>query len=166
MMSQDSIPSYWRKIKANYRLIGTKCEREDKIFFPPRSVCPSCREKLSNEVELSGKGKVLTHTTIHVAAKGFENQVPYSMAVIELEEGVRLTSAIVGIHPQDVYPGLPVKTTFRRLSQAETEDSIIRYGFKFTPANYPRINCENQEMHGAELMEAREQLAGTARIRK
>ncbi|MFX0092334.1 MAG: Zn-ribbon domain-containing OB-fold protein [Candidatus Hodarchaeota archaeon] len=159
-MSQDSIPSYWRRIKANYRLMGTKCEHDDKVFFPPRAICPACREKISAEVELSGKGKILSHTTIHVAAKGFENQVPYAMAIIELEEGVRLTSAITGIHPQDVYSGMPVKATFRRLSQAENEDSILRYGFKFTPANYPKINNGQSAETPTELI-SQQQLKAT-----
>ena len=66
-----------------------------KVFLdrPARGQCPQGRIE---EIELSGRGKVYSQTTLHVAAEPFEQDLPFQMAIIELEEGPRLTARIEG----------------------------------------------------------------------
>jgi hypothetical protein len=68
---------------------------------------------------------------IHTAAEGFENQTPYVLGIIKLEEGPSLTSQII-CDAKDVKIGMKVKPVFRKLGQAG-ERGMIYYGTKFVP---------------------------------
>jgi len=77
------------------KLIGVKCEKCGKLYIPPVYICIQCNKTQFKEVELTGKGTVRTYTTIRVPPLGFEEQVPYNVAVIGLEEGVNVTTRII-----------------------------------------------------------------------
>ncbi|HDJ27195.1 MAG TPA: transcriptional regulator, partial [Aciduliprofundum sp.] len=62
----------------------------------------------------------------------FKLQKPYILAIIELEEGPRVTGQIVDAEPNEVYIGMPVRMVFRRIRQ-EGASGIIHYGYKFAP---------------------------------
>jgi len=83
-------------------------------------------------VHLTGKGTVVTYTVIHDAPAQFEMQKPYVMAIIQMEEGVRLTSQLIDVKPEHVKIGMKVQATFRKLGQ-EGEAGVIHYGYKFRP---------------------------------
>lgn len=83
-------------------------------------------------IQLSGKGTVVTYTTIYDAPSQFDMQKPYSMAIIQMDEGVRLTSQIIDVKPEDVTIGMKVQATFRKLGQ-EGDAGVIHYGYKFRP---------------------------------
>jgi len=83
-------------------------------------------------LKLSGKGKIVTYTVVHDAPSALEMMKPYVLAIIETDEGVRLTSQIIDINPNEVKIGLPVEATFRKLRQ-EGEAGVIHYGYKFKP---------------------------------
>jgi len=63
----------------------------------------------------------------------FEMQKPYVMAIIEMDEGVRLTSQLIDVKPEDVRIGMKVQASFRKLGQ-EGDAGVIHYGYKFRPA--------------------------------
>nr|WP_321497056.1 Zn-ribbon domain-containing OB-fold protein [uncultured Methanolobus sp.] len=127
-----SVPRFWRKQIARYNLVGTHCKKCDEYFYPPRNMCPACRrEGEIEDYKFSGKGEVVTFTVIHTAAEGFENQTPYVLAIIKLDEGPSLTSQII-CDPKAVKIGMKVKPVFRKLGQAG-ERGMIYYGTKFVP---------------------------------
>jgi hypothetical protein len=128
-----SIPRFWRNIKSRYNLIATKCLSCGGTYFPPRNLCPRCRRKSKlKKVKLKGVGEVLTYTVIHSAPEGFENRVPYIMAIVKLEDGPCLTTQLVDCEPSEVKIGMKVKSVFRRI-QEDGEAGLIHYGFKFKP---------------------------------
>ena len=55
------------------------------------------------------------------------------MAIIEMDEGVRLTSQLIDVKPEDVRIGMKVQASFRKLGQ-EGDAGVIHYGYKFRPA--------------------------------
>jgi uncharacterized OB-fold protein len=64
-------------------------------------------------VRASGKGSVYTFTVTHQnQAPGFRGEVPYVLAVVELAEGVRMMTNVVGCAPEDVRIGMPVEVVF------------------------------------------------------
>jgi hypothetical protein len=131
-----AIPRFWREIQSRYNLIGTKCGNCGKVDFPPRAVCPDCGRKSIGKMErlqLKGQGTVITYTVIHDAPKQFEMMKPYVMAIVEMDEGVRLTSQLLDVKPENVKIGMRVQATFRRLGQ-EGDAGVIHYGYKFRPA--------------------------------
>ncbi|MCQ2377060.1 MAG: Zn-ribbon domain-containing OB-fold protein [Methanocorpusculum sp.] len=127
-----TVARFWRKIPQRYNLIGTKCEVCGHTFFPGRAICPHCRrDGKMTEIQFSGKGKVLTYSVIYSSADQYAAMKPYVLAIVELEEGARLTTHIV-CEPDEVYIGMPVHSVFRILDK-EGDDGVIHYGTKFVP---------------------------------
>lgn len=83
----------WRHIQQRYNLIGSKCSECGKVFFPKRVICPECRRRGKLEdIKLSGKGKIYTYSVINTPTDEFKTLAPYVVAIIELEEGTKITS--------------------------------------------------------------------------
>jgi uncharacterized OB-fold protein len=122
-------PRYRREMPQRYRLEAAKCKSCDKIFFPPRLICSKCKSQEFVPVKLSDHGKIITYTTIRVAPDQFNTQVPYSVAVVELKDGVRITTQVTDCRPEDVAIGKTVKLVFRKIQQ-EGHAGIICYGYK------------------------------------
>ncbi len=132
-MPRTAVPAHWRKYKERYLLLGSKCETCGSIHFPLGNVCPNCRRAgKPKPVKLSRKGRVYSYTVIRAAPEGFEAFTPYVIAIIELDEGVKLTSQVVDCEPEDVHIGMQVEACFRKIRE-EGEDGVICYGFKFKP---------------------------------
>ena len=124
-------PRFWREIPNRYNLIGTRCGNCSKILFPPRYICPYCRRMGKLEpYKLSRRGKIVTYSIVHVGTEGLEDQVPYVLAIVELDDGPHLTTQIVDCKPEDIKIGDEVEFTFRRIGQ-DKDDGVIYYGFKF-----------------------------------
>lgn len=122
-------PRYTREIPQRYRLEANKCKKCGKIFFPPRLICSNCKSREFEKIKLSEQGKIVTYTTIRVAPDQFSTQVPYNVAVIELNEGIRLMAQVVDCKPEDMAIGKTVKIVFRKV-QEEGSSGIICYGYK------------------------------------
>ena len=123
----------WRHIQQRYSLVGSKCNECGDVFFPSRVVCPNCRRKGKLEpFQFSGKGKIYTYSVIRSPPDDFKKIAPYAVAVIELEEGAKLTSQLVDCDVDDIEIGDPVEMVFRRISE-DGPDGVISYGFKFKP---------------------------------
>jgi uncharacterized OB-fold protein len=81
--------------------------------FPPGVLCPECWGTDWEWVKVSGRGKVHSFVVYHRAYHpAFAAELPYLVAVVELEEGPRLTSNIVGCEPGEVHCGMPVEVVF------------------------------------------------------
>jgi uncharacterized OB-fold protein len=83
-------------------------------YFPPSPWCPRC---LSADVEwrvASGRGRLHTYVIAHRPAPGFEGQGPYAIAVVELAEGPRLMSNIIGVPntPEELILDMELTVTF------------------------------------------------------
>jgi len=130
---KEGVARFWREIPQRYNFIGNQCGACDRVFFPPRESCPHCRRKsigVMKDVKLSGKGEVMTYTIIHVGPEDFEEQTPYPMAIIRLEEGPQVTGQIVDTPLEDVKIGMKVEGTFRKIQQ-DGHTGAIYYGYKF-----------------------------------
>ena len=131
-MGVPSVPRVWRELKYKYRLIGSKCLKCGAVVYPPRMVCPKCSSNRMAEEKLPETGKVLSYTVIRYAPRGFERQVPYVVALIELDNGTRLISQLTDVKPEDVKCGMRVEAVFRKLRE-QGPSGIIEYGIKFRP---------------------------------
>ena len=122
-------PRYHREIPQRYRLEAEKCKKCGKILFPPRLICPECGSKNFEKVILPENGKIITFTIIRVAPQQFESEVPYAIAIVELENGVKITTQVVDCDPEKLEIGNSVKLVFRKI-QEEGKTGIICYGYK------------------------------------
>ena len=121
----------WRHIQQRYNLIGSKCTNCGRVFFPPRVICPDCRRKGNIEdIKFSGKGKIYTYSIVRSPSSDFKIEAPYAVAIIELEEGAKLTAQIVDTDIDNINIGDPVEMVFRNISE-DGADGVISYGYKF-----------------------------------
>ena len=122
-------PRYHREVPQRYRLEAGKCKQCGNISFPPRLVCPKCKSKTFENVKLSREGKILTFTIIRVGPDKFSKETPYVVAIIELNDGVRLTAQVADCDVDKVEIGNKVKLIFRKI-QDEGKSGLHCYGYK------------------------------------
>ena len=106
---------YNEALKEN-RLLGLKCQSCGAITVPPKMVCRQCTGSELEIIELKGNGKIRTFTTVNVAAEGREEEVPYTIVMVELEEGPWIMGNLEGVSPEDTTMeliGKPVKMSHK-----------------------------------------------------
>lgn len=122
----------WRTQRQRYSLTGEICPACAEHIFPPRDVCPHCREKAGPDHQLAGQGEVYSHTTLYHPPAGFEDNAPYTIALIKLDEGPMLTAQLTDVEAEDVVMGMRVEMVTRKL-RADGNDGQVVYGYKFRP---------------------------------
>ncbi len=90
----------YREALKQQKLMGLKCKSCGAVTVPPKMVCRSCASPDLEVVELKGAGKIQTFTTCNVAPEGREDEVPYIISLVELDEGPWLTGNIIGVDPE------------------------------------------------------------------
>jgi uncharacterized OB-fold protein len=90
---------YNEALKQN-KLLGLKCRSCGAITVPPKMVCRQCASPDMEVAELGGNGKVKTFTTVYVASEGREDEVPYIIVMVELDEGPWVMGNLDGIDPK------------------------------------------------------------------
>jgi uncharacterized OB-fold protein len=98
------------------------CTSCQKHFFYPRIFCTTC---LSDQIEwrtVSGKGTLLTYVLSARPAPGFENELPYAIAIVKLDEGPHMMSNIVNtaITPENLKAGMAVEVVFEDVNEKVT----------------------------------------------
>ena len=89
--------------------------------YPIAAVCPKCLSTQLEWAHLSGRGVVGSWVVFHKAYwPGFKPDLPFVVAQIELEEGPRYTSNLVGIASTDVRIGMPVRVEFEAVTDTIT----------------------------------------------
>jgi uncharacterized OB-fold protein len=128
-----SIPRNWRLQQQRYRLVGEICERCGARIFPPRDVCPNCEAPAKTPLVFSGRGEVYSYSTVYHPPRGFEEFAPYTVALVQLEEGPMVTAQLTDVDAGQVCVGMPVEMVTRKV-QSGGEDGAIIYGYKFRPS--------------------------------
>ncbi|HUI02916.1 MAG TPA: Zn-ribbon domain-containing OB-fold protein, partial [Acidimicrobiales bacterium] len=110
----DSEP-YWSAAHEG-RLVLQRCQRCGTPQLYGRDRCRACRGPVVWE-EACGRGSVYSFTVIRQNyARPFRDQIPYVVALVDLEEGPRLMTNVVGCAPEDVRIGMAVRATFEAVS--------------------------------------------------
>ena len=114
-VDEESRP-FWEAC-ARHELYVQKCRGCGRVFYYPRGFCPPDLTADFDWLRCSGKGTVYTFTvTRQNQSAGFRDNLPYVMAYVELEEGVRMLTNIVDCDPEQVRIGMPVEVTFEDLT--------------------------------------------------
>jgi scaffold protein (connect acetoacetyl-CoA thiolase and HMG-CoA synthase) len=122
-------PKYFREIPQRYRLEAGKCKKCGQVYFPPRLICPECKSKQFEMIKLNPEGKLLTYTIIRVASDKFSIQAPYAVGIVELNDGVKLTTQIADVDFDKIKIGMKLKLVFRKI-QDEGAAGLHCYGYK------------------------------------
>jgi len=94
--------------------MAAKCSKCGAMLLPPRPLCTKCFSTDFEWVELSGKGKLLSYTVIHVSPPQFESMAPYIVGIVKLEEGLNLPGMIRGVEPEKIRVGMTLTVDFDR----------------------------------------------------
>ena len=102
-----------------------RCDGCDSWVFYPRTRCPSCLSDVLIWREVSGRGVLYTYTLARQpTAPHFADETPQQLAVVELDEGVRMTSTLVNVEPSDIVIGMRLQPYFDQVTDAVT---LLRY---------------------------------------
>lgn len=96
-----------------------RCSECSNVYFPPRPFCPKCASRNVEVFAASGKGKLHSYVINHRPAPGFENEAPYAIAVIMLDEGVKMMTNMAGVEqtPEALQLDMPCEVTFEDRSE-------------------------------------------------
>jgi uncharacterized OB-fold protein len=113
---------YWESARRHH-LTLLRCEDCGSFVHYPKPECSGCGGKRLRPTRVSGKGIVHSFTVTHyVSAPGFEDAVPFVVALIEIDEqpGIRVVSNMVECQPHEVAIGMPVEVVFQDVTEEVT----------------------------------------------
>lgn len=114
--ASDDTGPYWEATR-HRRLVLQWCTACEEAIFYPRAVCPRCLGDTLEWRESAGTGRVYAASVQHKPANPFmADKVPYVVALIELDDGVRMMSNVVGCEPDDVTVDMAVRVTWEALT--------------------------------------------------
>lgn len=110
-LNADSAP-YWQAAREGKLVLQQCCACGLKRFLP-RHLCPTCWSDQMQWVEANGRGTIHAVTTVRRApSSAFREKVPYVVALVDLEEGPRMLTNIVGSNAEQARIGQAVEVTF------------------------------------------------------
>ncbi|MDQ0185883.1 OB-fold domain-containing protein [Cytobacillus sp. FSL R5-0569] len=111
---------FWEATR-NGELIVQECSVTKKKVWPPRFVSPYSPGADLLWVPVNRKGTVYTY---NISNRGFlsyfEDKTPYSLVVVELEEGVRMLGKAVGVDPTEIHCGMEMEVAFEKINDEMT----------------------------------------------
>lgn len=113
------------------RLVLPRCNDCGAFVWYPRSLCPACGGRALTWTELSGRATVHACTVMRRGLGAYRDAAPYSVAYVELDEGPRILTNIVGIEPDEVHIGMAVSVVF---DAASNGDALYRFAPVPSPA--------------------------------
>jgi uncharacterized OB-fold protein len=96
---------------AERRLVGQGCEGCGRLRHPPRPMCPHCGSLDWAAIELSGRGTVYSYAVLH-HPQNSQFDYPVIAALVDLHEGIRVVTNLVGLAPGEVRIGQAVDVCF------------------------------------------------------
>ena len=125
----------YERFLSEEKLMGSRCQRCDALFVPPRSICIKCHGTEMEWVEMRGKGKLAAFTCIAIGPpfmikEGYDRQHPYISGVVELEEGVRVVARIEGMDgskPETIKIGTPLQVEFLHRGEANSSKTFLAF---------------------------------------
>jgi len=115
---------------ADGHLLLAQCDECATVIWYPRALCQTCGSLSVSWIEASGQGVVYSFTVVHRNSGSFGGTVPYVLAYVELAEGPRVLTNVVGCDPETVHIGQPVRVAF-----FDTGEGSALY--RFEPAEEP-----------------------------
>jgi uncharacterized OB-fold protein len=106
---------YWEGLKRGELRIQ-RCCTCGKAYFFPRPFCPHCSSKDVEWFTASGKGRLYSYVISHRPAHGFQDWTPYVIAIVQLDEGPRMMTNVIGVEPlpENLPVDLPVEVVFEQ----------------------------------------------------
>ncbi len=124
------VSTHWRLQEQRYKLVGETCEHCNSKLFPPRDVCLVCEAPAQELFTFTGLGEIYSYSTVYDAPAGFEQNAPYTVALVKLDEGPLVTAQLTDMDKSELIIGQPVEMVTRKL-RTDGDEGMIVYGYKF-----------------------------------
>ena len=116
MSEKPTVEEYLKNIQEGV-FRAYRCVDCGMIIAPPSGSCYGCGSSNMEWADVSGKGKLVSFTVIHIAPDEFAEEAPYFIAIVELEEGTRVSARLLGfdpLKPEEVTLGVPVTLDYEK----------------------------------------------------
>jgi uncharacterized OB-fold protein len=115
----EGVPSwhqpFWDSLK-DRNVKVQKCDSCGKFRHVPKEICAYCFSTAFSWAPISGRGVVYTYTIVHRSpTPAYQEDAPYAIVHVEMEEGFRMIGTITGIGPESVAIDAPVRVVYRDL---------------------------------------------------
>ncbi len=101
------------------KVMGSRCSACGMVFFPPRADCYKCLASNMEWFEIEGTGKLTTYSKLKFAPVGFEDDLPYCIAVVDYGD-YKIFGRIAGDIPdEDIQMGMAMKTAANKLPNGQ-----------------------------------------------
>ncbi len=101
------------------KVAGTRCKNCDLVFFPPRADCHQCFSSDMEWFEVTGTGKLTTYSRLEYAPVGFEDDLPYAIALLDYGD-YKVFGRIAGDLPDnEIEVGMEMKTVVNKLPNGQ-----------------------------------------------
>ncbi len=108
------------------KVMATRCKGCGAKYFPPQMDCPRCLSTDAEWFEIKGSGKLITYTAVQYGPSGFENDTPYTLAIVDFADGLRTFGRLSrDIKESDIKIGMDLKVVPAKLA-----DDRISYEFQ------------------------------------
>jgi hypothetical protein len=107
-----------------HELMLMRCRQCAAWRLPSRPRCPDCWSTDTEWARASGRGTLYSFGIMHQKFPGFEDDTPFQYAVVELDEGPRIVSNVVGVPPDALRVDMPLQAVFDDVSDDTT---LIRF---------------------------------------
>lgn len=119
---------FWSGL-ADHKLLIQRCADCKTLRVPPRPMCGNCQSLKWESIESTGRGTVYSFVMPQYPPLPFL-QYPYVVALIELEEGVRIVSNLCDIEPAAIEVGLPVEVFYEKFEAIPSGDELVLHQFR------------------------------------
>ncbi len=108
------------------KVMATKCKGCSMVFFPPRADCCSCLSSDMEWIEVAGEGKLISFSKLKYGPTGFEDDLPYTIAVADFGEVKVFGRMSKEIPDDDITIGMSVKVSPVNLSNEKIAHEFMR----------------------------------------
>lgn len=127
--------SAFQSFLAQHKLMGSRCRSCGALYLPPRPLCPACYSTELEWAELSGQGRLLAFTVVHIAPTamieaGYGRDNPYVSGIVQLAEGPAISAQILGVdptHPRQIAIGMPVRVAFVERGEGDARRTFLAF---------------------------------------
>src|SRR4029453_6934512 len=142
-ITEDGAP-YWAACREG-RLAAQRCTACGHLRFPPSVICPKCLAEAHEWTTLSGRGHIYSFIVVHRPQHpAFFADAPYNVAIVELDEGIRLHTNVVECANEDLHIGMPVEVVFERI-----DDEVTRPKFRPPPLSIDKCGARRSCLTGS-----------------
>lgn len=95
--TSEATRPFWDGLREE-RFQTTRCDDCGDLTFPPKVVCPNCLSERLSWIPLSGRGILYSYTRVWAAPAVFSEEVPYTLCIVDLDEGLRVAARLLDDH--------------------------------------------------------------------